>query len=382
MERKSKSSQIPRRGFIKAGCYCSLFGLTSGSLFELFGGDKKRAKSGLNIAKYWGKNSGGSVTCVLCPNECTVLEGENGTCRSRGNRDGKLRSLSYGKPAVIASDRIEKTPLYHYEMDGKVFSLATAGCNLACQFCQNHEYSQKGPNEVKAYSLSPEEVIGRAKKNKMKGINFFYTEPVVYYEYMLDIAKIAQKEKLKTFCITAGYIHPEPLEELIPHVDAFAFGLKGFDNEFYQNYVGCKLDPIKKSLKILASHKEQTWFEIVNLLLPGLNDNPESISAMSKWLASEIGKEIPLHFTRFEPYYKLAHLAATPLKTLQKAQTIAKKAGLQHVYIGNMPGAEKANTFCPRCGKAVVERVGFKTISKKLKNGKCSCGEQIPGYWL
>ena len=333
-------------------------------------------------AKYWEPLEDKKVRCLLCPNKCILLPGEDGLCHARGNRKGVLYSLVFGRPSVIKLDNIEKSPLYHYQVDGKVFSIATAGCNLACQFCQNWEVSQTGPDKVKTFDLDPEEVIERAKKNNVNAINFFYTEPVVYFEYMMEIARLAKEEKMKTFCITAGYINEEPLKELIPFIDAFVIGLKGFDEEFYRKYIGADIEPVKKMIKILIKNRAKSWFEIVNLLIPDLNDDENTIREICRWILNEAGNCVPLHFTRFEPAYKMKDFPPTPPDTLDHAYNIAKECGLNFVYTGNMPGHTGNNTYCPECKKVVIERVDYTVINNTLENGKCSCGYKVPGHWL
>ncbi len=381
MNKTNSRNRISRKSFIKN---CGVYSLSIWSTFNLFRTNLLFGNNHpeLHQAKYWKYLSWEKVKCMLCPNECNLNLGENGDCHARGNRDSVLYSMVYSKPSVIMLDEIEKSPLYHYQINEKVFSIATAGCNLACQFCQNYEISQVGPDAVETFDLEPKDVIERAKKHKVNSINFFYTEPIIYYEYMLDIAKLAKNENMKTFCVTAGYINSDPLNELIPYIDAFVLGLKGFDDEFYKKYIGCSIEPIKNTLKILANKTDKTWFEIVNLLIPGLNDNDEILNTMCAWIYNEIGNNIPLHFTRFEPAYKMTDTPSTPINTLEKAYKIAKENGLQYVYVGNVPGHEGNNTICPKCNKTLIERVNYTVINNYLENGKCSCGNTIPGHWL
>jgi pyruvate formate lyase activating enzyme len=381
MAEDNKVDENSRRKFIKNCLACTAgFAVLGGLDFpqKLFAQNAE----GLHIASYWEPMTENKVKCKLCPNNCILLPEKNGPCFTRGNRKGELFALSYAKPSVITLDDIEKSPLYHYQLKEKVFSIATAGCNLHCQFCQNWEISQAGPDNVKTFDLAPEEVIARAKKNNVNAINFFYTEPIIYYEYMLDIAKLAKQNKMKTFCITAGYISQEPLEELIPYIDAFVIGLKGFDDAFYKKYCGGNVEYIKETIKTLAKNKNKTWFEIVNLLITDLNDDKAGISDMVNWIKREVGVNIPLHFTRFEPAYKMMDIKATPLKRLEDAYDIAREAGMQYVYIGNIAGHKGNNTYCPKCGKMLIERVNYEVIKNDLKNGKCSCGNEIPGHWL
>ncbi len=381
MTEEKNCNENSRRKFIKNCLAC-----TAG--FTILGGldfpEKLFAQNtdGLHKASFWEPMADNKVKCKLCPNGCILLPEKNGPCFTRGNRKGELFALSYAKPSVITLDDIEKSPLYHYQLSEKVFSIATAGCNLHCQFCQNWEISQSGPDNVKTFDLSPEEVIARAKKNNVNSINFFYTEPIIYYEYMLDIAKLAKQNKMKTFCITAGYISPEPLDEFIPYIDAFVIGLKGFDDTFYKKYCSGNVSYIKQTIKTLAKNKDKAWFEIVNLLITDLNDSKEGINEMVQWIKNEVGINVPLHFTRFEPAYKMMDVQATPLSRLEDAYDIAKKAGIEYVYVGNIPGHKGNNTYCPKCGKLLIERVNYEVIKNNLKNSKCSCGNEIPGHWL
>ena len=383
------NNNFSRRAFLRNctgfGLGCFVFNNMDFSENLLTGNTKELNNSNtikLHKADYW-KSLGKKITqCELCPNGCTLAVGENGNCHSRGNRDGEYYSLVYGLPAIIALDNIEKSPLYHYQIKDKAFSIATSGCNLHCNYCQNSDYSQVGPDEVKTYPLEPADVIARAKKNGVNAINFFYTEPTIYFEYMRDIAVLAKKENMKTFCVTAGSINEEPLNELIPLIDAFVFGLKGFDKVFYTKYIHGELEPIKNSLKILAKNKDKTWFEIVNLLVTDLNVDDTQITAMCKWIKEEIGIDVPLHFTRFEPYYKMKDFEPTPISSLSNAYQIAKDIGLQYVYTGNLPGNDGCNTYCPKCRKTLIERVDFDIIKNITDKGKCSCGHQLPGYWL
>jgi len=334
-------------------------------------------------ASYWKKLSQGLVRCQLCPNECLIAPGNTGRCHGRLNKNGTLFSIVYGRPSVIEMDSLIKAPLYHSSIKKDVFSIATAGCNLSCQYCQNHKISQHGPNDVtRTFSMSPSDVVKRAVKHKAAGINFFYSEPTVYYEYMIDIAKLAKKNNLKTFCITAGHINEKPLINLIDYIDGFVVGLKGFNEGFYEKIIHGDLKSILNTLKVLKKSHKKTYFEIVNLIVSGYNDKKSELKKMTQWIASEIGRETPLHFTRFEPHYKMKKIKSTPLKTLEQAWKIAKESNLNHVYIGNVPGHNGAHTICPKCNKILIHRMGFKVI-KETHNGKgtCSCGYQLPGIW-
>jgi pyruvate formate lyase activating enzyme len=225
-------------------------------------------------------------------------------------------------------------------------------------------------------------VVLKALEHKADAISYFYTEPTIFYEYMLDIAKLAREEGLKNIMVTAGYINAEPLQELMPYFDAMTVGLKGWDEDFYRKYIGGELHYVKETIKILAG-QDKVWWEVVNLIVTSLNDNIQDIAQMSKWLCETAGPYRPLHFTRFRPQYQLKRLPMTPVATLTKARQVAMEQGLKYVYIGNMPGHEGSHTYCPQCGKMIVERLAFQVLKKKIVNGKCSyCGCKIGGVWL
>lgn len=337
---------------------------------------------GLKEALWYEKLPNAKTRCTLCPNFCERAHGENGMCRSRGNRNGVYYSLSYGKPCVISLDEAEKCPLYHFQLSGKAFSIATAGCNLFCKFCQNWTFSQVSPEDaIKSYDLSPEAVVAKAKENNCTAISYFYTEPTVYYEYMLDTARLARRAGLKNIMVTAGYINPKPLCEILPHLDAVTMGIKGWNEKFYREYIGGELGHVKETIQELSRNKN-VWWEAVNLVIPTLNDDMNDIAGMAKWLRDTAGAERPLHFSRFRPEYRLKLLPMTPYATLTRARDLARKEGLQYVYIGNMPGHEGANTWCPSCGKMVVERLAFTVLKKNIVNGCCAfCNHTIKGVW-
>jgi pyruvate formate lyase activating enzyme len=379
--RASESEALTRRRFLcmtaQVGLSCCAGGFLARGVLAADG------TSGLKEALYYRGLPDAKTQCTLCPNLCVRGPGEDGQCRARGNRRGRYYSLVYGRPCVIALDSVAKCPLNHYELPSKVFSIATAGCNLTCSYCQNWTYSQAGPDQVpKQLELSPRAVVQKAQQNKASGIAYFYTEPVVYYEYMLDVAKLARARRLTNVMVTAGYISPEPFRAALPLMDAVTFGLKGWDDAFYQEYIGCPLEPVKEAIRVLAQAKN-VWWEVVNLIIPSLNDDMADIAAMAQWLRQTAGAERPLHFTRFRPQYKLKRLPITPTATLTKARDTAMAQGLKYVYVGNMPGHQGANTICPNCGKVVVERMAFTVLKKNLKGGRCAfCGHQIGGLWL
>jgi pyruvate formate lyase activating enzyme len=331
-------------------------------------------------ASFYIKLDGKQVNCQLCPRRCVIPEGKRGFCGVRENRGGTLYSLVYAKPCTVNVDPIEKKPLFHFLPGSKAFSLATVGCNLKCKFCQNWQISQAAPEEVTAMDLSPAEVVKKAKESGAEIIAYTYTEPTIFYEYMFDIARLAKEAGIKNIMHSAGFINEEPLRKLAPYLDGVNIDLKGFNNKFYTEATLGNLDDVLRSLKILK--ELGVWIEITNLILPGLNDDPKEIKKMCEWIKINLGDRVPLHFSRFWPMHKLMYLSPTSIETLEMARRIALDSGLKYVYIGNISSFEAEATYCPKCGKKVIERSGFVITSMHVKNGKCEyCGEAIDGVW-
>lgn len=357
----------------------------------------KEKKLSLQEALYYEKKEEGKVQCNLCPWKCVLKNGERGKCRVRVNIEGKLCALTYGKPVAVAIDPIEKKPLFHVIPGARALSLSTVGCNLGCIFCQNWETSQEWPEKgehelvigsiresfpwIKSTdSLSPEEVIEICKVTKCESIALTYTEPTVFFEYMLDICKLARKEGIKTLWITCGYIEPAPLRELCKYLDAANVDLKGFSEKFYQDYCGAHLEPVLTCLKILK--EEKVWFEITNLIVPQANDDPSMIRDMCIWIRDNLGVDYPLHFSRFYPNYKLLNRPATPLSILLKAREIAKEVGIKYVYIGNVLESGLEDTICPNCARTLIRRRGFSIVEDNIEQGACKfCQTPVPGIW-
>ena len=345
-------------------------------LITLLAGVKKQPEL-LHKAMFYEKLKNNYIRCDLCPNICVLKEDETGTCGVRQNIGGELYSLVYNQPVSIHIDPIEKKPLYHFYPGTNILSIATVGCNLRCNFCQNWTISQTRPNEAQAYQATPEQIIAMAKEYDCQSIAFTYTEPTVFYEYMLDIAKLAKEEGLKTVMVTCGYINEKPLQELAKYMDAANIDLKGFSEEFYSTYTTGSLQPVLNTLQI--AKEEGMFFEITNLVIPQAHDDPILIRAMCKWIKENIGDEYPLHFSRFFPQYKLTNRPPTPVKTLEMAYDIAVEEGLKYVYIGNV-GNIGEDTYCSNCGKLLIDRSGYSLEEINIKNGKCKfCGEEIFG---
>ncbi len=316
------------------------------------------------------------VKCSLCPHNCIINPDEVGICEARINETGTLYSRTYGKPCSMTVDPIEKKPLYHFFPNGKIFSLGTFGCNLNCMFCQNWELSTTINDDIT--SVTPERVITECATTGADMIAFTYNEPTIYYEYMLDIAKLAKKKKWKTVVVSNGFINEKPLKELCKYIDAFNIDLKSFDNMFYKKFCEAQLEPVLNSIRIIK--EEECWIELTNLIIPGENDDMKKIEEMCKWIASYIGDDVPLHFSKFTPMHKMQDHDPTPIETLLKAKEVAKKY-LKYIYIGNVQVKDGAVTYCPKCNEKLIERTWI-GCSNKIKEGKCpKCKEKIDGVW-
>jgi len=334
----------------------------------------------LREAMFYKNVNGQTVQCLLCPRECVIHEGRRGFCRNRENQKGKLYSIVYGKPSVVDIGPIEKAPLYHFVPGHFRLCLTCASCNLRCKYCQNWHLSQRGLEELSYYSYSPSEIIQQAKNHKLSSVSFTYTEPTVYYEYLYNISVIAKEQGIKTSIVSNGYIKREPLLKLLTVLDAVKIDLKGFSENFYEEVCSATLKPVLESL--ITVKKERVWLEIVNLIVPTLNDDPKMIDEMCRWVRVNLGADTPLHFTRFFPNYKLTHLSPTPVSTLESAYEIAKRNGLRYVYIGNVPGHIRNSTFCPSCNKRIIYRTHFDVLEMNVVNEKCKfCNFPIQGKW-
>jgi len=329
---------------------------------------------------HWISLDKGRIQCQLCPRRCVLSEGEKGFCRARKNIKGRLYALTYGQPVALHVDPIEKKPLAHVYPGTKSFSIATAGCNLRCKFCQNWEISQLDPETVAKRFVPPQEIISLVKSTGSKTIAFTYTEPTIFYEYMLDIAKLAKEENISLVMHSAGYINEEPLRQIAKYLKAANIDLKGFSDKYYASFCQGSLNEVLNTLKILR--EEGVWLEITTLLIPGGNDSDEEIRKMCEWIVKNLGKDTPVHFSRFFPMYKLINLSPTPLSTLVKAKKIAEESGLNFVYIGNVPEHLGEDTNCPHCHKLLIKRIGYRIIENNIKEGRCLfCKEPIPGIW-
>ena len=284
--------------------------------------------------KYYQRLGDEKVQCLLCPHHCRIADGKTGICRSRRNHHGKLVSEVYARPCAIAIDPIEKKPLYHFHPGTTCLSIACTGCNFRCLNCQNHDISQAAPDDVDHYELQPEDVVALCLKHKCPGIAYTYTEPLTYLEYITDTARLAHEAGLWNILVSAGYVCPEPLADLLPYLDAANIDLKSFSDDIYQRISGGHLSTVLDT--ILAMRDAGVWIELTNLIIPGINDDMEMIRHMCQWIAGNGLAEAPLHFSRFFPRYKMQHLPPTPIHILKQAQQIAYDEGLKNVYLGNV----------------------------------------------
>jgi pyruvate formate lyase activating enzyme len=288
--------------------------------------------------------------------------------------------MVYGNPCAVHLDPIEKKPFYHYLPTAAAFSLATAGCNLRCKYCQNWTISQVPPEETRNADLPPEEVVRYARERQAPVIAYTYSEPIIFYEYMVDTAQLAREAGLRNVVISAGFINPEPLRALCEVVDAVKIDLKGYDQAFYRDVCGGELEPVLET--IAAIYESGTHLEIVNLVVPTLNDDLDQLQSLARWIVNELGPDVPLHFSRFHPQYKLKYLPPTPVEILEQAHEIARGEGVQFAYIGNVGGHAANHTYCPECGEVLIQRVGFAVQGYHLDGNQCGfCGAPIPGVW-
>jgi pyruvate formate lyase activating enzyme len=311
---------------------------------------------------------------------CLIESGQSGECRVRINIDGVLRTAVYGYPCSINIDPIEKKPLFHFLPGTGILSIATVGCNLHCKNCQNWEISQANPEDVSAEFWPPERLIALTKRNNYPSLAYTYTDPIIFYEYTYDTAKLARDVNIRNVLVTAGYINEEPWKKLLEYVDAANIDLKGISEDFYRQVCSGTLKPVQNAL--IVAKASGILVEVTNLIIPTLNDKPEQIGQLVRWVKANLGGETPLHFSRFFPRYKMQHLPPTSLRTLDMAREIAMSEGLNYVYIGNISSKEGQNTYCPGCKSLLIERSGYTILQNRLKDGCCpDCGTEIYGVW-
>lgn len=318
--------------------------------------------------------------CELCPKGCRITEGYSGDCRSRIVVDGELRAVTYGRPCAVHLDPIEKKPLFHFLPGTRILSLATAGCNLHCKHCQNWTISQAAPQDIRSIRLSSEQVVEAAQRQGCFSLAYTYTEPVIFYEYVLDTCTIAKKYGIRNVTVTAGYVNRKPLERLCEVIDASNTDLKAFSDTFYREVCDAGLKPVLDGMVLMK--ERGVWLEVTNLVIPTFNDDLDLIRKMCRWMLANLGADTPLHLSRFYPMYKLRNLPPTPVEFLMKARLEALEIGLKFVYVGNVLGTEAEDTLCPYDGTPLIRRTGYTILENNLQDGKCpKCGETIPGVW-
>ena len=331
-------------------------------------------------ARFYEKLANKKIKCKLCPRECTVGDRERGYCGVRENRGGTYYSLVHSRVCAAHVDPIEKKPLFHYLPGTVAFSLATAGCNVNCKFCQNWDISQSRPEQVPAEFTPPKRVAELAKQYGCPTIAYTYSEPVVFSEFLMDAADAGHKAGIRSIVVSNGYMQQESLKAAYGKMDAVKIDLKSFSESYYKDVVTGQLKPVLDSLVTLR--KMDKWTEIVYLVVPTLNDDDAGFLGLARWIKTNLGVDVPLHFTQFHPEYLLKNLPITPVPTLERAKAIADAEGLHYVYIGNVPGHPAQNTYCPKCKRMLVERIGFTASQMLIRNNSCPfCQHPIPGVW-
>ena len=327
-------------------------------------------------AKWW-EPEGDKVHCFLCPRHCRIGEDQAGFCYIRKNVGGALYSLAHSQPCALQVDPIEKKPLFHFLPGTRIFSIGTAGCNMGCKFCQNWEISKSKSNQVGAVQLTPEAAVATAMRHGCRSIAYTYNEPTIWGEYVIDIARQARPRGIRSVMVTNGYITPEAVRDIYPWIDAANVDLKAFTDQFYAKVTLTHLEPVLETIRQLR--KMDVWIELTTLLIPTLNDSEEEIRRLANWVVDSLGDQVPLHFTAFHPDFRLTHLPDTPPETVAKARQIAKEAGIQFVYEGNVITEEGGSTFCPTCGKRLIHRAWHQIRENLIVDGDCPCGQKIPG---
>lgn len=338
---------------------------------------------------YWQKLENGKIQCDLCPRECKLKEGQLGLCFVRACKGGAIVLTTYGRSSGFCVDPIEKKPLNHFLPGTPVFSFGTAGCNLACRFCQNWDMSKSREMDTLADAASPEVIAVEAKRLGCRSVAFTYNDPVIFLEYAVDTAKACHRHDIKTVAVTAGYISPGAREDFFDHIDAANVDLKAFTERFYHKLASGHLQPVLDTLLYLKQETD-VWFELTTLLIPGENDSEAELNEMTAWVVEHLGTDVPMHFTAFHPDWKMRDIPPTPVSTLAMARDIAIKNGVHYAYTGNVHDSRGGSTWCPSCGELLIERDWYQLGAWSLTaEGNCSaCGthcagvfEATPGTW-
>jgi pyruvate formate lyase activating enzyme len=329
---------------------------------------------------WWHRLEDGRIRCDVCPRGCALHEGQRGLCFVRRRQGGTIVLTTYGRSSGFCVDPIEKKPLAHFLPGTSVLSFGTAGCNLACRFCQNWDISKSREIDTLADEASPEGIAEAAKLLGCRSVAFTYNDPVIFLEYAIDVADACRARGIRAVAVTAGYVQPEPARELFAHMDAANIDLKGFTEGFYHDVCAGRLRPVLDTIEYVANETD-VWLELTSLLIPDLNDGDDEIDAMTRWVVDRVGADVPMHFTAFHPDWKMNDLPPTPASTLTRAREIGLREGLQYVYTGNVHDTRGGTTLCPACGEDLVVRDWHRILRYHLTgDGRClSCAAQIPG---
>lgn len=383
---KETASTFDRRSFLMCAAYA---GVASGLTCMAEPLKSSSASDGATVqddapftseARFYQKLPNKRIKCKLCPRECTVGDRERGYCGVRENRNGAYYTLVHSRVCAAHVDPVEKKPLFHYLPGSLAFSLATAGCNVNCKFCQNWDISQARPEQVPAEYLPPKRVAELAAQWRCPSIAYTYSEPVVFSEFLMDVADAGHEAGIRSVVVSNGYIQDDALRAAYGKMDAVKIDLKAFTDSYYQKVVTGELKPVLDTLVTLR--KIGKWTEIVYLVVPTLNDGDSELRGLAHWVKENLGTDVPLHFTQFHPDYLLKNLPITPVPALERARDMALAEGLHFVYIGNVPGHPAENTYCPRCQRTLVERAGFEVRQMLIRKGACPyCNQAIPGIW-
>ncbi|MEE4361030.1 MAG: AmmeMemoRadiSam system radical SAM enzyme [Pseudomonadales bacterium] len=337
-------------------------------------------RDGVVETQYWQTLDDDRVQCDLCPRHCRMHEGQRGLCYVRGVEDGRLRLFSYGRSSGFCIDPIEKKPLAHFLPGSAVLSFGTAGCNLACKFCQNWDMSKSREMDRLMDAASPEALADAAARLGCRSVAFTYNDPVIFHEYAIDVAKACHERDVQAVAVTAGWICDAPRREFFAHMDAANVDLKGFTERFYLKVCGAHLADVLDTLQYLHDETD-VWFELTTLLIPGENDSPQELEAMTRWVVDHLGRDVPMHFTAFHPDWKMRDVPPTPIETLQRARRIALDAGVRYAYTGNVRDPEGSSTWCAHCGALLIERDGYELGRWHLDGQSCcrDCGTPVAG---
>lgn len=374
------TKETTRREFLEGTVKLGICLGTASYLWDIITPDRAMSAKYREVQWYRQVN-GNKVQCEICPKNCLLENGQTCFCRTRTNTSGRLITTAWNNPSVIEIVEIESAPLYHFAAGREFLAIGISGCNLRCSYCQNSKISQYSPKDTRNYRMTSSDAISDIKRKDLKGILFTFTEPTAYLEYLIATSEKAKSNEMKVAVATSAYINKSALKETAKYVDAFTVTLKSFSDDFYRKVCDSEIGPVLKAMETIK--KEGKWLEVVNLIVPTLNDNPSEIRSMAEWIKKNLGAETPLHFARFYPAYKMKNIPETPVTSLENARRIAMDAGLKYVYVTNIPGHPGGDTYCPDCGRAVISRKGFDVVKTNLRLGRCnSCGKEVEGRFF